>query len=171
MYAYNTQFYSSKNQAPFSLVLSPHPSVPILLQSNDVVPSDVSGEATSQILRACLEVRIRTMQTRVDAHDRKSIQQYNNDYDRRICETSIQKLGENIFLDRPPLTVTKDQDAYQPATNAHKRFLLRSTGPFCIISVQPHTATIDEHGIENSVTNDRVVLELAMQRYSPIDRA
>lgn len=157
-YADYTQVHRSTIQIPFNLALSRHPPGPIFLQHNNVIPPNAHGKTSMQVLSTHLEARIRSLEANVDTHAKKSKQRYKHDYDHCVHETPVNKPGQDIFLGWPLLFATKDWGTNKLATCASHKLLLRWTRPFHIMSVQRRTANIDEHGIENTVTIDRVLL-------------
>lgn len=76
---------------------------------------------------------------------------YKCDYDIFIRETSVSKRSELEFVERSPPGVstnnskTSDKPTYNKSTS-------RADGPFCTISVQHHTRTIDVNGVSNTVS-------------------
>lgn len=63
------------------------------------------------------------------------------------------------------LPITLNSEGYK-----NNKFLLRSIGLFCIVSIQRNTIIIKKYGIENAITIDRILQAPAMQENAPTDR-
>lgn len=93
---------------------------------------------------------------------RKSQARYKHSYDRRVPETPSFLAGKYVFVEKPTLLATSEVSADAYTNRTYNKLQQRTMGPFCFISVRRHTVTIDEHGIPNTVSIDRVTHALAV---------
>ena len=87
---------------------------------------------------------------------------YKRNYDKRVHKTPVFHKDDLVFLDKPPNMKDKVGSEHESITD---KLSFKRLGPFKILDVYSHTATIDEEGIPNTVTIDR--LSLAKAANSP----
>lgn len=173
-YVYNTHVHRSTNTTPFSLVLSRHPPGRTLLPAKQAYHTYVSRQTSVQATRRALEALIHTLPAKADAHMCSSQQRYKRDYDKLVRVTSKFTPGDMVFVDRSPLSATVTTSASAMANATYNKLLIRALGPFHVNSVQPHTLTIEEDGIPNTISIDRAtraptVSQAMTQQHEPND--
>lgn len=103
-----------------------------------------------------IQARILALRSKTDEHLRKSQARYKHDYDRRVRETPTFHKGKYVFPDKPPLANVSNSPAEMLAWKPHNKLQSRTTGPFRVVSEQKDTIAIDEEGIPNRVSIDRI---------------
>lgn len=114
--------------------------------------------ALPQALRTELLSRIEALQSRVNKRHDSAPERYKRDYNTKVCSTPSFKPGQIVYIDRPPLAAFSNGSAERLATNRCNNSMPKVVGRFALVSVQPSTLDIDEHGIRNTVSIDRPAL-------------
>lgn len=119
-------------------------------------PISGKSDSTPQQMRKIIQTRILALRSKVDAHMRMSQAWYKHDYDHRKRETPTFRVDNYAFIDKLPLAKTSQLSAENIETSTYNKLQQRMTRPFCIMSVQPHTITVDENEISNTISIDRI---------------
>jgi len=155
-YAYNAQVHRSTRVPPFALVLSRNPPGPAQVIPPTAQPSDASPPLRASRLRMRLIRELAHLQAKTSDILRNAQRRYKADHDQHVKKVISLRRGDLVYLDRPPSwTLT---DAERMSLEAKSKLLPRTTGPFQVIRTSQGTATLDENGIENTVSIDRVTL-------------
>ena len=156
-YAYNMQVHRTTGTTPFDLILSRHPPNIISGDVSTAVPDDLPDEDLStaklkkRILRD-LQKGLEQAKTRMT----KAQKRYKDDFDKNVHKTVTVQPGDYVFVDRPKRPL-KGTDSSRDATyNPGLKLLPKSTGPFLVTKANADTVTIEEDGLQNTVSIDRV---------------
>lgn len=79
-----------------------------------------------------------------------------------VRETPAVNLHDLVFLARTSLMAAKDSNSSSSATSTYNKLSNRTIRPLHVISVQPHTVTINKAGVPNTVSFDQVFHAPAM---------
>ena len=129
-FAYNTQVYRSTETTPFDLVLTRPPSG---LELRSIVPQyTVSSTEEPRTLVI--------------------------DFDKKVRFRPFIAVGDFVYVDRPPRLLTSTErgdlpsDGGEPSVN----LLPKTEGPFRVRSATETTVFVDQYGVSNRVSIDRV---------------
>lgn len=102
-----------------------------------------------------IEARLVTLRTKVATDMWESQACYKADCHCRVRETPCFKISSYVFIDKPLLDTSESStDALARSTN--NKLLRRTSRSHRILKVRASTVTVDEHGIPNTVSVDRV---------------
>ena len=161
-FAYNTQVHPSTETTPFDLVLTRPPSGLIL-------PGTVLRDAGThrEDPRTPVQYKRATLRKRRDALDRArtkltaSQMRYKDDFDKKVRFRPVVGAGDLIYVDRPPrpLKSVARRTRAQGTTGTDElsvKLLPRTEGPFRVRSATDTTVLIEQDGLENRVSIERV---------------
>ena len=143
-YAYNAQVHRSTNATPFSLVLSRHPPGPILEQSTDPISKPSTPERTKYVKTRMLS-RIQDLMAGTDKRLESAQAAYKRYRDRKARVLAPIKPGQSVFVDRATLPKSDELP--------NSKLLPKTEDPYAVIGATAQTVTIDENGIQNTVSN------------------
>ena len=161
-FTYNTQVYRSTEKTPFDLVLKCSPSGLILPST---VPQDAGTHREDP--RTPLQYNRATIRKLRDALDcarpklTASQKRYKDGFDKKDHFRPVVRAGDFVYVDRQsrPLTSVERGTRAQSTTGTDElsvKLLPRAEGPFCVRSATDTTVPIEQDGVENRVSNDRV---------------
>lgn len=157
-YAYNTDIYCSTNTTSFSLVLSRNAPRPTLFSVKRVPHTGISRETNFQVARLTLQETIKALCARPGRNARGSEKRYKRHHHNLGRPVQIFKPADMVFVDRPPLSAPATTSAHAMTKTTKNKIPHRALGPFCVISVQMHTITIEEDSVPNTICIDRGTL-------------
>ncbi|CDF32918.1 unnamed protein product [Chondrus crispus] len=134
-FAYNTQVHRSTETTPFDLVLTRPPSG-LILPEDPRTPVQYK-RATLRKLRDALD----RARTKLSASQKR----YKDDFDKKVRFRPVVVAGDFVYVDRPP----------RPLTSVERRTRAQE-GPFRVRSATDTTVLIEQDGVENRVSIDRV---------------
>lgn len=146
--------HRSTNTTSFSLVLSRQPPGPTNFDTPSALSTDAYHETHPQVLQTQLLNRVQGLRSRVDDCLKAAQGRYKQDYDSKVSQIQTITPGQMVFIDRPPLLATPARSAVKMAQSSYNKLIPRTLGPFQVVSVTPHTLTIDENGIHKQVKID-----------------
>lgn len=117
--------------------------------------SDMTNAPPAARLVTRLMARMVAMRTTAKANMDKAQRRYKADYDKAVTRKEFHR-GQWVFVDRAPNT--SQTPAEKLAGDAHSKLLPKATGPFIVKKVGSHTLTIEENGVDNTITADRATL-------------
>ena len=161
-FGYNTQVHWSTETTPFDLVLTrPLPRL--------VLPGTVpQGAGTHrEDPQTPVQHKRATLRKLRDALDRArtkltaSQKRYQDDFDKKVRFHPVVGAGDFFYVDRPPrsLTSVERRTRAQGTTGTDElsvKLLPRTKGPFRVPSATDTTVLIEQDGVENHVSIDRV---------------
>lgn len=153
-YAYNKQAYLSTDTTPFSIVHIKHPPRQVTFDNLLALAIDANQRTDRQVLRTQLLPHIKALQTRVKRCFKLVQERYKQDYDTKVCSTSMFKSGRMVYIDKLPLNFSSAGSAERLATTSYNKFIPKVMRPFPIVNVQPNTLTIDKQVIYYTVSID-----------------
>ena len=161
-FAYNTQVHRSRETTPFDLVLTRPPSGLILPGTvlQDVGTHREEPRTPVQYKRATLR-KLRDALDRARTKLTASQKRYKNDFDKKVRFRPVVGAGDFVYVDRPlrPLTSVERRTRAQGTTGTDElsvKLLPRTEGPFRVRSATDTTVLIEQDGVENRVSIDRV---------------
>ena len=149
------QVHRTTGTTPFDLVLTRHPPNIVMSDRPSATPPTIPDTelSTAQLKRHILR-RLRQSLAQAQVRTTEAQKRYKADFDQKVQRTLTVKAGDYVFVDRAPGTVEEDdEDAYAQRT---KKLLPRSTGPYLVKSTTEDTVTIEQDGLQNVVSIDRV---------------
>ena len=155
-YAYNLQVHRSTRVSPFALTLSRVPPGPASVGMATSLPQDATTSLPAARLRMRLIRQLSTLQKRTATILQKAQARYKNDFDKKVRVELKLRRGDFVYIDRPPTwaMTQADKDKFQNKS----KLMPKTTGPLQVLKATAETATIDEDGISNTVSIDRVTL-------------
>ena len=161
-FAYNTQVHRSTETTPFDLLLTRPPSGPIL---PGTVPQDAGTHREDP--RTLVQYKSATLRKLRDALDRAqtkltaSQKRYKDDFDKKVRFRPVVGAGDFVYVDRPPrpLTSVERRTRAQDTTGTDElsvKLLPRTEGPFRVRAATDTAVLIEQDGVENRVSIDRV---------------
>lgn len=155
--AHSTQFHPSTGTTPFTLVLSRQPPGPTTLYPASDSPDNMTGELESVSFRNRFFYQLDILRKETDAKHKKAQAHYKRNFDRTIWRMPQLQLREHVFFDIPLVQMTESARM----AGAHlTKSLQKTVVQFKVISVAPDTVTLDDNGILNTISVDRVMLTL-----------
>ena len=152
-YAYNMQVHRVTNTTPFDLVLSRHPPDIIIRGQTTAIPSTVPDtEATPVQVKRNILRKLRQALQAARSRSTQAQKRYKEDFDRKVRFRISLQPGDYVFVDRPPRTAT-DSGTEDTTT---RKLLPRATGPFEVKSASEDTVTVEQDGLLNTISIDRV---------------
>ena len=154
-YAYNMQVHRSTGTTPYDLVLTRHPQ-PITVrdeESRTAIPQSEPDDPTPAQMKRIILRRLRVALQSARIRMTEAQKRYKQNFDKSVRFTPQFKAGDYVYIDRPP----RQPDA-APEEEVTKKLLPRGLGPYKIQSVSENTVTVDEDGLLNTVSIDRVTL-------------
>ena len=161
-FEYNTQVHQLTETTPFDLVLTRPPSGSIL---TGTVPQDAGTHREDP--RTPVQYKRATLRKLCDALDRTrtkltaSQKRYKDDFDKKVRFRPVVEAGDFVYVDRPsrPLASVERRTRAQGTVGTDKlsvNLLPRTEGPFRVRSATDTTVLIEQDGVENRVSIDRV---------------
>ena len=95
---------------------------------------------------------------RADARSTTQQAQYKRYFDRAAQVAPAYEAGQYVFVNRPPKRALTEDERTSVEVLGRNKLLTKAYGPFKVLSSTPETVTIDEQGIPNIISNDRVRL-------------
>lgn len=78
--------------------------------------------------------------------------QYKHYFDKEVCTIPTFTVGQQVYVDRPLLTLLKEDKRTSPRYN---KLLSQITKPFTVRNVKSHDITINKNGTPNTISIDR----------------
>ena len=85
-------------------------------------------------------------------------ERYKQDFDKRVYKTLRVKPGDYVFIDRPKRQLKAASSDKDETYNPSLKLLPRTTGPFLVKKANEDTIVVEEDGLLNTVSIDRVSL-------------
>ena len=161
-FAYNTQVHRSTETTRFDLVLTRPPF-------DQILPSTVMQDAGThrEDPRTPMQYKRATLRKLRDAlHCARtkltvSQKRYKDDFDKQVRFRPVVGAGDIVYVDHPPrpLTSTERRTPAQGTAGTDElsfKLLPRTEGPFHVRSATDITVLIEQDGVENRVSIDRV---------------
>ena len=161
-FACNTQVHRSTETTPFDLVLT-RPLSDLTLPST--VPQDEGNHREDR--QTPVQYKRATLRKLCDAPDRArtkltaSQKRYKDDFDKKVCFGPVVRAGDFVYVDRLPCPFksVERRTRAQGTTGTDEpsvKLLPRTEGPFRVRSATDTTVLIEQDGVENRVSIDRV---------------
>ena len=160
-FAYNTQVHRSTETTPFDLVLTRAPSGLVL---PGTVPQDAGTHREDprtpvQYKRATLR-KLRTALECARGKLTTAQERYKASFDRKVRYRPVIVVGDYVYVDRPPRPLRRAERDSAEITdgdgNPAVKLLPKAEGPFRVRSATDTTVVIDQDGVSNRVSIDRV---------------
>ena len=83
---------------------------------------------------------------------------YKTDFDQKVRFGPVVAVGDLVYVDRPPrpLTSTERRDLHSYEGGPSVKLLPKTEGPFRVRAATPTTVVVDQDGVSNRVSIDRV---------------
>lgn len=123
--------------------------------------SKTDNATISNLQQMCRQIKARlsTHQSKIDTHIQESQARLKSDYDRQVRETPSIQVGDNVFVDKPPLATSSRPSADAFANNTYNKLRQWTYGQYRILEVRAKTVLMDKCGIPNTVFIDRTTHE------------
>lgn len=156
-YASRTQVHRSINITFFCLVHTRRPPGPTTFENLSALATDANhkrthrlfGRSWSHALKRCTHVYKRLYSAQ---------EQYDRDYNTKLCCTPTIKPGQIVYNEKTSLASSSAGNAKRLTKTCKKNSMFKELESFAILSVQQNTLTINKHGIHNTVSIDRATL-------------
>ena len=158
-YAYNMQVHRSTGTTPFDLILSRHPPS-IAIRDVPQDSEDVPDRTDTVAFKRYLLRRVRKVLARASARNTAAQQRYKDDFDKKVRFRPVLHPGDEVFIDRPPqgaLASDKEDlvvDDY--IERVSKKLLMKSHGPYKLVSVTERNVMVQADGLLRNVSIDRI---------------
>lgn len=161
--AHNVQYQRSVkgSRSAWRLSQPPPPPGPATVSPSHANLVTNDDMASSMYARLKLIKRATDVRQEADKNLRLELRQYKNDYSRRIRFAPVFLVGDYIFLNRPPLSLS---DAERRTSEGYNQLLLRKQGPYIVIGVNKTSLRILQDALENVVSNHRATLSPTSRR-------
>ncbi|CDF38169.1 unnamed protein product [Chondrus crispus] len=158
-FAYNTQVHRSTETTPFDLVLTRPPSG---LALPGTVPQDAVSNTEDP--RTPVQYKRATLRKLRDALERTRVKltaaqrRYKADFDKKVRFRSVIQVGDLVYVDRPPRPLTSTERGDLPSNDGGPsvKLLPKTEGPFRVRSATETTVVVDQDGVSNRVSIDRI---------------
>lgn len=166
-YAYSTQIHWSTGPTPFNSIFS-SATMPKDAGPSKLHPVWYDKATGANSFRKSFR-QLDVLHKQRDAKLRTSQAHYNHNLNRTVSHMLQFHPLQRVFVDRPQAQMT---DSGRMANAFLTKLMLKTLGPFKVISVTPDTVTLDEKGIHNTLSVDRVMVVLAISyvKTEPIKR-
>ena len=153
-YGYNCQVHRTTGTTPFSLVLSREPPGPMDIVPTKVADGESHGETlTPRQMKARVLDKLRLMSARAEEKARRAQVSYKRYFDRRVRHVPQFEVGDWVYIDNPPnLNMQTSTD------EVSRKLKPKKAGPYQVKQVHSHTAVVDEDGLLNTVSTDRLTI-------------
>ena len=156
-YAYNMQVHRTTGTTPFDLVLTRHPRSIALRDAptgTEGLPDKLTPVQFKRYTIRRLRSQLATAQDKMTAAQKR----YKEDFDRKVRFRPVINVGDEVYVDRPPLTLQarerSELERYQDEVS--QKLLPRSYGPYKVEEVTDTNVAIRRDGLLVSVTLDRI---------------
>ena len=95
---------------------------------------------------------------RADARSTSQEAQYKSYFDRAVHVAPTYEAGQYLFVNRQTNRALTEDEPTSDEVLGRNKLLTKAYGPFKVLSSTSETVKIDEQGILNNVSNDRVRL-------------
>ncbi|CDF40922.1 unnamed protein product [Chondrus crispus] len=158
-FAYNTQVHRSTETTPFDLVLTRPPSG---LALPGTVPQDAVSNTEDP--RTPVQYKRATLRKLRDALERTRVKltaaqrRYKADFDKKVRFRPVIEKGDRVYVDRPPRPLTSTERGDLPSNDGGPsvKLLPKTEGPFPVRSATETTVVVDQDGVSNRVSIDRI---------------
>lgn len=148
---YNRKVYRSTNTTTYSFVLTGLSPEPAPFEIPSPIENDAYHATDLQAIKTPLLARIQVLKTRVNDRFYFVQHRYKRNYNTKVCSIFKFRPSQMIYLDKALIAATLAGNAERLATTCKTKLISKVMGRFAIVSVQPHTLTINEHGLQNMV--------------------
>jgi len=130
------------------------------VSSSSALAGTSSDKVPASVMKRQVLERLRTMCDKVDKNARVAQTRYKRYFDHKVHTTPSYNVNEYVYVDladprlRPASRRTNESE--QLANANRYKLMFKKTGPYRIVAVQSHTVTLDEDGINNTVSMDRI---------------
>ena len=158
-FAYNTQVERSTETTPFDLALT-RPQSGLALPGT--VPQD--DASNTEGLQTPVQYKCATPRKLRDALERTRVEltaaqrRYKTDFDRKVRFRPFIAVGDVFYVDLPPRPLTSTERGELPSDGGASsvKLLPKTEGPFRVRSATESTVVVDQTGISNRVSINRV---------------
>ena len=156
-YAYNMQIHRSTGTTPFYLVLSRHPSG-ILTESVGNLPEGTVNVGSPAAVKRNTLNRLSYALSRAKINLTKAQHRYKRDFNKRVRTLLRVEPGQMVFVDKPTDYEGKHQNQTDEDRTT-KKLSYRRTGPYKVLKANDSTVTVEQDGLEVTVSIDRVTVD------------
>ena len=153
-YAYNLQVHRTTKFTPFELTLSRAPPNSIVSTTHSSAPPDAPRFTGKTLKEARIARTLRGLIERARTNMASAQGRYKRMADAKVRPISIPEKGNQVFVDRPPSSAKTV--AERVADMPHSKLRPKTVGPYTVVSANRDTVTIDEDGVHNTVSIDRI---------------
>ena len=156
-YAYNMQVHRSTGTTPFDLILSRHKRS---IANRDVPrdSEDVPDRTDTVAFKRYLLRRVRKVLVRASARNTAAQQRYKDDFDKKVRFGPVLHPGDEVFIERPPQGALASDKADLIVDNyterVSKKLLMKSHGPYKVVSVTESNVMMQADGLLRNVSID-----------------
>ena len=158
-FAYNTQVHQSTETTPFDLVPTRPPSGLALPGTvlQDAVSNTEDRQTLVQYERATLR-KLRDALGRTRVKLTAAQRRCKTDFDQKVRFRPVIAVGDFVCVDRPPRPLTNTERGDLPSDGGAPsvKLLPKTEGPFRVRSATETTVAVDQDGVSNRVSIDRV---------------
>lgn len=153
-YAYNTQVHASTGLVPFELVLTRTPKVSLLGFGSTTLRTDTLNSPPPIVLKSAIMRRLHILFDRATKNNKRAQASYKRQVDKAVRTIPSISKGMHVFVDREPTRAKSKHEKEEDVVRS--KLLPKSYGPFEVLEADEVTVTIDQNGIPNKVSIDRV---------------
>lgn len=155
---YNMQTHWATGISPFKrIILDELPSA-AAFDKLAVPANDMPQDVTPRNMVHWLQQRILLMKATVSNQLSTVQRRYKRDFDRNVWQEPTFNIRGHLLVDGPQLAALASDDADETANCWYNKLLRQASEPYRVISVLRHTVAIEEDGISNTVSINRLTL-------------
>ena len=151
------QVHRSTGTTPFDLVLS-RPRKDILIESVGNSPEETANAGSPVAFKRNTLKRLRYALSRAKVNLTKTQQRYKHDFDKRMRTLLRVEPGPMISVNKPADYEGKHQDP-TGEDRTTKKLSYRTTGPYKVLETNDSTVTVEQDGLQVTVSLDRVTVD------------
>ncbi|CAN8068757.1 unnamed protein product [Agarophyton chilense] len=159
-YSYKHQVHRSTQATPFDLVLLRHP--PGIVVQGDHTTSTAAGALTPAQVKRNTLVMLRRALKHAESRLTAAQKRYKADYDRRVTNVVSVSSGQYVYIDNPPSgrrpRPGDEADDEAIDSDINSKLLPKSVGPHKVLNASDPTVTVDQDGIPNTISIDRITV-------------
>ncbi|CAN8075930.1 unnamed protein product [Agarophyton chilense] len=155
--------YTEEHQTgPLPLILFFRDTPPGIVVQGDYITSTAAGELTPAQVKQNTLVRLRRALKHAESHCTAAQKRYKADYGRRVTKVVSISSGKYVYIDNPPSgKISRPGDEADDETferDINSKLLPKSVGPFKILNASDHTVTVEQDGIQNTISFERITV-------------